>query len=128
MDKHSKIILPGAAGLVGQNLIVFLKQAGYTNLVAIDKHPHNTRMLAKLHPDITVIEMDLAEAGEWQQQFAGAEAVIMLQAQIGALEEEPFIRNNVTSTERVLDACREHSVPYIIHIRSSVGRLFGRRL
>jgi len=120
MEKTSKIILPGAAGLVGQNLIVFLKQAGYTNLVAIDKHPHNTRMLAKLHTDITVIEADLADAGEWQQQFAGAAAVIMLQAQIGALEEDPFIRNNVTSTERVLDACRQHAVPYIIHISSSV--------
>ena len=120
MEKTSKIIIPGAAGLVGQNLIVFLKQAGYSNLVAIDKHPHNTRMLAKLHPDITVIEADLAEPGEWQAQFADAAAVIMLQAQIGALEEEPFTRNNVTSTERVIDACRQHAVPYIIHISSSV--------
>jgi nucleoside-diphosphate-sugar epimerase len=120
MDKTSKIVLPGAAGLVGQNLIVFLKQAGYTNLVAIDKHPHNTRMLAQLHPDITVIEADLAEPGTWQDQFAGAAAVIMLQAQIGALDETPFIRNNVTSTERVIDACKRHNVPYIIHISSSV--------
>lgn len=120
MDKTQKIILPGAAGLVGQNLIVFLKQAGYTNLVAIDKHPHNTRMLTKLHPDITVIEADLAEPGSWQDQFAGAAVVIMLQAQIGALEEEPFIRNNVISTEKVIDACKSHAVPYIIHISSSV--------
>lgn len=120
MNKNSKIILPGAAGLVGQNLIVFLKQAGYTNLVAIDKHHHNTRMLARLHPDITVIEADLADAGNWQEHFADAAVVVMLQAQIGALEETPFIRNNITSTERVLDACREHDVNYIIHISSSV--------
>lgn len=120
MDKQSKIVIPGAAGLVGQNLIVFLKQAGYTNLVAIDKHPHNTRMLAQLHPDITVIEADLAEAGPWQEAFAGAAVVIMLQAQIGALEEEPFIRNNITSTERVLAACRQYAVPYLVHISSSV--------
>ncbi|MBI1422854.1 MAG: NAD-dependent epimerase/dehydratase family protein [Gammaproteobacteria bacterium] len=120
MDKHQKIVIPGAAGLVGQNLIVFLKQAGYTNLIAIDKHPHNTRMLAKLHPDITVFEADLADAGAWQDQFAEAAVVIMLQAQIGALDETPFIRNNVTSTERVIDACKRHAVPYIIHISSSV--------
>ena len=44
ISKTSKIIIPGAAGLVGQNLIVFLKKAGYTNLVAIDKHKHNTKM------------------------------------------------------------------------------------
>lgn len=120
MDKQSKILIPGAAGLVGQNLIVFLKQAGYNNLVAIDKHPHNTRMLAELHPDITVIEADLAESGPWQQQFDGAEVVIMLQAQIGALTEEPFIRNNIHSTRHVIDACHKYSVPYIVHISSSV--------
>ena len=120
MDKTSKIIIPGAAGLVGQNLIVFLKQAGYTHLVAIDKHPHNTRMLMSLHPEITVIEADLADPGDWQAQFADAKAVIMLQAQIGALDEAPFIRNNVTSTQQVIAACKQHAVPYIIHISSSV--------
>ncbi len=120
MEKSSKIIIPGAAGLVGQNLIVFLKQAGYTNLIAIDKHPHNTRMLAELHPDITVIEADLAESGPWQQQFENADVLIMLQAQIGALEEEPFIRNNIISTERVIETCRQYNVPYIVHISSSV--------
>jgi len=120
MEKTSKIVIPGAAGLVGQNLIVFLKQAGYTNLIAIDKHPHNTRLLARLHPEITVIEADLAESGAWQDQFADAAVVIMLQAQIGALEEEPFVRNNVTSTQLVIETCKTHAIPYIIHISSSV--------
>ena len=65
ISKTSKIIIPGAAGLVGQNLIVFLMKAGYTNLVAIDKHEINTKMLADLHPGITVILADLAEDGGW---------------------------------------------------------------
>lgn len=120
MNKDDKIILPGGAGLVGQNLIVFLKQAGYTNLVAIDKHPHNTRLLAKLHPDITVIEADLADEGDWQNQFENAAAIIMLQAQIGGLHAEPFIRNNVTSTKNVIATCKKYIVPYIVHISSSV--------
>ena len=120
VTKDSKIILPGAAGLVGQNLIVFLKKAGYTNLVAIDKHKYNTEMLAKLHPDITVIEADLAEDGEWQNSLQDAQIIIMLQAQIGGLTIDPFIRNNITSTEKVLHAAKEYNVPYIVHISSSV--------
>jgi len=48
ISKDSKIVIPGAAGLVGQNLIVFLLKAGYKNLVAIDKHKNNTKMLADL--------------------------------------------------------------------------------
>lgn len=120
MNKDAKIILPGGAGLVGQNLVVFLKQAGYRNLVVIDKHPYNTKILAQLHPDITVIEADLADEGDWQNQLHNAEVIIMLQAQIGGLHEEPFIRNNVTSTENIISACRKYNVPYIVHISSSV--------
>jgi len=120
MNKDAKIILPGGAGLVGQNLIVFLKKAGYHNLVAIDKHPYNTRLLSSLHPDITVIEADLAEEGKWQDQFDNAEVIIMLQAQIGGLTEEPFVRNNVISTKNIINACMEYKVPYIVHISSSV--------
>lgn len=120
ISKNSKIVIPGAAGLVGQNLIVFLKKAGYSNLVAIDKHKHNTKMLAELHPDITVIEADLADKGEWQASMENADMVIMLQAQIGGLTLEPFIRNNVTSTENIIHSAKQYNVPYIVHISSSV--------
>lgn len=120
ITKDSKIIIPGAAGLVGQNLIVFLMKAGYTNLVAIDKHKHNTNMLAELHPDITVIEADLADEGEWQASLKDTDMIIMLQAQIGGLTLEPFIRNNVTSTENILNSAKQYNVPYIVHISSSV--------
>lgn len=120
ISQNSKIVIPGAAGLVGQNLIVFLLKAGYTNLVAIDKHKHNTKMLAELHPNITVIEADLADEGEWQSSLKDAEMIIMLQAQIGGLTIEPFIRNNVTSTENVIQSAKKYQVPYIVHTSSSV--------
>lgn len=120
ISKDSKIVIPGAAGLVGQNLIVFLKKAGYNNLVAIDKHKYNTKMLAELHPDVTVIEADLAEDGDWQSSLENADMIIMLQAQIGGLTIEPFIRNNVTSTEKVIHSAKKYNVPYIVHISSSV--------
>ena len=120
ISTDSKIVIPGAAGLVGQNLIVFLKKAGYNNLVAIDKHKYNTKMLSDLHPDITVIEADLAEDGTWQTFLQDADMIVMLQAQIGGLTIEPFIRNNVNSTEKVIDSAKKYNVPYIVHISSSV--------
>ncbi|HDS1330080.1 TPA: NAD-dependent epimerase/dehydratase family protein, partial [Stenotrophomonas maltophilia] len=60
VDKNDKIVLTGAAGLVGQNLIVEMKQQGYTRLVAIDKHAHNLEILRSLHPDVETILADLA--------------------------------------------------------------------
>ena len=120
MDKNSKIIIPGAAGLVGQNLIVQLKKRGYTNLVAIDKHNNNLKVLQELHPDITAIEADLAEHGDWEKSFEGADVVLMLQAQIGAPTIEPFIRNNITSTKNILEVIKQYNIPYLVHISSSV--------
>lgn len=120
MDQNAKIVIPGAAGLVGQNLIVHLKHKGYHNIVAIDKHHENIEVLRRLHPDIESIEADLAESGEWEQAFENAEVVLMLQAQIGAPTLEPFIRNNITSTQRIIEAMKQYNVPYLVHISSSV--------
>ncbi|EEA00966.1 NAD-dependent epimerase/dehydratase [Burkholderia sp. H160] len=117
---NTRIILPGGAGLVGQNLVARLKQRGYTNLVVLDKHRANLDVLRGVHPDITIEYADLAEPGEWTRYFDGAEVVVMLQAQIGGPTIEPFIRNNITSTELVLDAIKRYDVPYTIHISSSV--------
>lgn len=116
----NKIILPGGAGLVGQNLVVHLKRAGYTNLVVLDKHKTNLEILRSLHPDITVEYADLAEPGEWERHFEGAAALVMLQAQIGAPTLEPFVRNNITSTKHVLAAIKRYNIPYTVHISSSV--------
>ena len=118
--KETKIILPGAAGLVGQNLIILLKEKGYKNIVAIDKHPYNIQILKTIHPDITVIEADLSESGDWQEAFLEGDVIIMLQAQIGSGRKDPFIRNNVYTTETILKTAKEYNVPYIIHISSSV--------
>jgi nucleoside-diphosphate-sugar epimerase len=118
--KDSKIVLTGAAGLVGQNLIVELKAQGYTRLVAIDKHTHNLAILRQLHADVEAIDADLAEAGAWQDSFDGAACIVQLHAQITGKYPEQFVRNNIEATQRVLDTMRARNVPYLVHISSSV--------
>lgn len=122
IDKQDKIVLTGSAGLVGQNLAILLREQGYSQLVGIDKHPHNTLVLRQLNPEMTVVEANLAEPGEWEDSLQGARALVMLQAQIGGEVYADFLANNITSTERVISACREHGVDYIVHISSSVVR------
>ncbi|MBM3162134.1 MAG: NAD-dependent epimerase/dehydratase family protein [Chlorobi bacterium] len=117
---HHKIVLPGGAGLVGQNLVAFLKRKGYRNLVVLDKHKANIGILRTMHPDITVVEADLAVHGPWESHFEGADAVVMLQAQIGDLNFEPFVRNNLTSTEIIIGLIKQYRIPYTVHISSSV--------
>ena len=120
MNATPKIILPGGAGLVGQNLVAFLKERGYTNLVVLDKHRNNLDILRRLHPDVVAECVDVAEPGDWEKHFTDAQIVVMLQAQIGGPVLEPFIRNNITSTKIILDVMKRYQVPYLVHISSSV--------
>ncbi len=117
---QKKIILPGGAGLVGQNLVARLKEKGYNNIVVLDKHRANIEVLKKVQPNIKVEYADLAESGDWQRYFQEADIVVMLQAQIGGNNYNEFVRNNVTSTENILGAIRKYQVPQLIHISSSV--------
>jgi nucleoside-diphosphate-sugar epimerase len=118
--RNGKIVLTGAAGLVGQNLLVELGSQGYERLVAIDKHAYNLDILRELHPNVEVIQSDLAEPGDWESALAGAQVVVQLHAQITGKQHAEFERNNVQATRRVLDACERHAVPYLVHISSSV--------
>lgn len=118
--KNRKIILPGGAGLVGQNLVARLIAKGYCNIVVIDKHQINLSILKGIHPQVEVELADISRSGVWQKHFSGAEVVVMLQAQIGGLFYQEFLDNNVSSTELILDLVKENSIPYLVHISSSV--------
>jgi nucleoside-diphosphate-sugar epimerase len=120
IDKNTKLVLTGAAGLVGQNLVVELASRGYRNLVAIDKHEYNLDILRKLHPGVHCVFADLAVPGAWENEFADAACVVQLHAQITGKHPSLFVRNNIDATRHVLGAMRTHAVPYLVHISSSV--------
>ena len=119
-DTNAKIVITGAAGLVGQNLVVELEAQGYRRIVSIDKHRHNLDILRGLHPGVEAIEADFAEPGDWSAAFTGADVVVQLHAQITGKFPGEFERNNLVATRRVLEACHVHSVPYLVHVSSSV--------
>jgi nucleoside-diphosphate-sugar epimerase len=120
MNYEQKIVLPGGAGLVGQNLVARLRAKGYKNIVVLDKHRANLAVLKQVQHDITVEYADLAESGDWLRHFEGADVVVMLQAQIGGNDYQEFVRNNVDSTRLILDAIKVNKVSYLVHISSSV--------
>jgi nucleoside-diphosphate-sugar epimerase len=122
--RKGKIVITGAAGLVGQNLIPRLTAKGFTEIVAIDKHATNVKILKKYHPAICVLHKDLAEASSplngWSEQLIGCDALVIAHAQIGGVDPKEFVRNNVVATERLLEAALRYKVPYIVSISSSV--------
>jgi nucleoside-diphosphate-sugar epimerase len=120
VQAQGKIVITGAGGLVGQNLVLMLREAGYPNLIAIDKQSANLRLLAQLNPGVRVVQADLAEAGEWESDFEGATAALVLHAQITGKSPEPFERNNLVASRRVFDAIARARVSFTVHVSSSV--------
>lgn len=119
-DLTRKIVIPGGAGLVGQNLVASLRARGYSNIVVLDKHRANIEILRIVQPDISVEYADLSEAGEWHKHFKDAAVVVMLQAQIGGNEYQEFVRNNINTTQNILNLIRRYSIPQLVHVSSSV--------
>jgi nucleoside-diphosphate-sugar epimerase len=120
-----KIVITGAAGLVGQNLIPRLKTKGLADLVAIDKHAANMAILEQHHPEVRTLHCNLANSNgtgslRWQDELAGCDALVIGHAQIGGTDPSEFVRNNVEATERLLEAAIRHRVPYVVNISSSV--------
>lgn len=120
MKSHDKVLITGGAGLVGQNLIPQLKEAGFSNIVVLDKHAANLNILRSLHPDVRALHVDLTVVGEWTEEFSECGAVVQLHAQIGGLFEEEFVKNNVVATQNVLTAMETHGVNRLVHVSSSV--------
>ncbi len=121
MALTDKIVVLGAAGLVGQNLLVELAACGYQNLVAIDKHEYNLGLAQSLNSNIKIIHADLADKGDWQNELSDAKCVMQLQAQITGKNRVLFDRNNLDNTANVLATLRNSDGrPYLVHISSSV--------
>jgi len=115
-----RVVVTGAAGLVGQNLVLMLKEQGYENVVAIDKHAGNLEVLRGLAPGVETVVADLAEPGSWDSHLDPGSVVVLLHAQITGKFSEEFVRNNIEATKRLLEAIRARGARFIVHVSSSV--------
>jgi len=120
MDRSSRIVITGGAGLVGHNLVNEMLSQGFQNIVVLDKHAGNLGILAKLFPCVKTVVCDLAEDGAWEDELRGCACVVQLHAQICAKQSNEFVKNNVDATKVFLKAAERAGVPYIVHASSSV--------
>ena len=117
------VFLPGGAGLVGLNLIALLQQHHPEwQLLVVDKKREAVEAGRQLFPAVEFLCEDLTsiEGMQWPQLLAGCDACVMLQAEIGNTDPTQFERNNIRTTEVVLEQLQLQAIPRLVHISSSV--------
>lgn len=119
MKQNKKIVVTGAAGLVGQNLIPMLIAENY-EVTAIDRNTKNLELLKKLNNSARCINTDVSISGYWQKEIENAYCVIELHAQIASTSPEKFVKSNVDGVNRIIESCKKYSIKNLIHISSSV--------
>jgi len=114
-----KVIITGAAGLVGINLLRELKNKDH-EILAIDKNQKRLKLAKKINPNIKTLCCDLAKKDNWSKYFNNTDCVIQLQAQISDPNLFPYIKNNIDSVRNILEVCKKKKIKNLIHISSSV--------
>jgi nucleoside-diphosphate-sugar epimerase len=118
-----KIFIPGGAGLVGLNLIAQLQDHHQDwELLVVDKKVEAVAIARELFPRVRFLCEDLTsvEGQRWHLEIRNCDACVMLQAEIGNTDASQFERNNVLSTEVVLEQLNQASNPRLVHVSSSV--------
>jgi nucleoside-diphosphate-sugar epimerase len=118
-----KIFIPGGAGLVGLNLIAQLQDHHQDwELLVVDKKVEAVAIARELFPRVRFLCEDLTsvEGQRWHLEIRNCDACVMLQAEIGNTDASQFERNNVLSTEVVLEQLNQASTPRLVHVSSSV--------
>jgi nucleoside-diphosphate-sugar epimerase len=117
--KTSELLIAGGAGFVGRNLVRVLQSSDYEMgmITVVDKDGKNLEYVKKF--GVKAVQADMAEKGDWFDEFNGKKMVINLAAQISSPSYDDFHRNNVISTKNVIEATRAADIDRIIHFSSA---------
>lgn len=116
-----KILILGAAGLVGQNLLKELDLQGFRDVIAVDRNSKKLNSLKASYPGLTTQTADLgSEFDNFDNIFQQVDLVIMLQARITGTDFSQFYNDNVLTTKNSIKAMKRHNVSNLILVSSSV--------
>ncbi len=119
-----RILVTGAAGLVGRAIVRLLRERGDT-VVALVRDPRRASFLADLGAELDA--SDLSDVGAITESLRGADALIHAAGsyRIGIpVSERPAMRGaNVGTTTRILDAAEAAGTARIVYV--STGNIYG---
>jgi UDP-glucose 4-epimerase len=118
-----KSIVTGGAGFIGSHLVDALIELGHQVVVLDNLSTGRADNLKHLENKITLVECDLAVAGEWVKHFKDTDWVFHLAALADIVpsiqKPEAYFRSNVDGTFNVLQAANAAGVKRFVYAASS---------
>ncbi len=117
-----KILITGAGGSIGSELVNQCKKYGAKEIIAVEQSEYNLYNLTETYPDIIPILCDITEKEDFEQIVKTYNPHIILHAAaykhvpLAEINPHATIKNNILGTKVVLDTAIDNEVPHFVLI------------
>ena len=131
MQEDLTIVVTGAAGFIGSNLVAGLNRRGHSRVLAVDDLTHGEKFANLADCDISdYLDRDEFLARMTDGDFDGEVAAILHQGACSDTMETDgrfMMRNNYRYSVRLVEHCQDNDIPFLYASSASVyggGRVF----
>lgn len=127
-----KVIILGAAGFIGTNLVVKLSEVGHDEITLVDKCEAYFKNLKKISLNkVIIVESDFEETTDFDKLLLGQDVVYhLVSTTVPTTSNQQIPKElmaNVVVTSKMLEACVRCGVKKVIFI-SSGGTVYGNQV
>ncbi|MGE3956714.1 MAG: NAD-dependent epimerase/dehydratase family protein [Vicinamibacterales bacterium] len=120
---RTRIVVTGANGSVGRNLLAHASAAGDIDTIAVVRSSRAAATLAR-HPGVEVRVAVADDAADLARTMEGASSLVHLSGILIESRGASYEQANVAATQAAVDACRRAGVPHIVLV-SALGADVG---
>lgn len=126
------IMILGAAGFIGTNLLIELAKDPANHITAVDRNKSYFKIIEDLHIEkMKIMQYDFKVDYNYEELISDQEIVYHLISTTVPTTSNQYIveelKNNVIMTARLLDACVRQKIKKVVFI-SSGGAVYGRNV
>jgi NADH dehydrogenase len=121
MTNKPSLLITGAAGLVGTQLLAHLDTSKYKTIYCLDRKREDIQLpdlTEQEREKITTIQADLLDSSTYESILEQVDTVIHLAAVTGKVNPEDYFKVNAYATMLLLDRCKKAGVKHFLFFSS----------